>query len=118
MSVNEDELASAGARAQVVPLKNGVMYVYTADAPERVRAVQAAVSRGNERARSLLAAGDKAKLCPGCKELRGAMASGKLQREVVNVETGALTLVTSNDKGLVNRIHDISGATLAARTTH
>lgn len=118
MAMCEGELSAAGARAQIVPLKNGVMYVYTAESPERVRQVQQAVARGNERARSVLAAGEKARLCPECKRMRGAMASGKLQREVVNVETGALTLVTSNDKVLIGRIHDIAGAPVAARTAH
>lgn len=118
MAMCEGELSAAGARAQIVPLKNGVMYVYTAESPERVRQVQQAVARGNERARSVLAAGEKAKLCPECKQMRGAMASGKLQREVVNVETGALTLVTSNDKAMISRIHDIAGAPVAARTAH
>ncbi len=119
MAQAENELDACGARAQVVPLKNGVMYVYTADSPDRIRAVQAAVARSNERVRSTLAAGDRAKLCPGCKQVRGAMASGKMHREVVNVETGAMTLVTSNDKSIVNRLHASAGTEVAERaTTH
>lgn len=119
MATCEGELSAAGARAQIVPLKNGVMYVYTADSPDRIRAVQAAVARSNERVRSTLAAGDRAKLCPGCKQVRGAMASGKMHREVVNVETGAMTLVTSNDKSIVNRLHASAGTEVAERaTTH
>ncbi len=119
MAQAENELDACGARAQVVPLKNGVMYVYTADSPDRIRAVQAAVARSNERVRATLAAGDRAKLCPGCKQVRGAMASGKMHREVVNVETGAMTLVTSNDKSIVNRLHASAGTEVAERaTTH
>ncbi len=117
MAQADAELEAAGARAQVVPLKNGVMYVYTADSPDHIRAVQAAVTRSNERAKAVLAAGDRAKLCPGCKRVRGEMASGKMHREVVNVETGAMTLVTSTDRSIVNRLHASAGTEVAERQT-
>ena len=34
--------------------------------------------------------GTEVPLCDGCKAMRGAMASGKLRREVVNIEGGSL----------------------------
>ena len=118
MAMCDEQLTAAGARLQVVPLKNGVMYVYTSDSPARVKAVQSAVALRNRRVTSLLAAGDNAKLCPSCKQIRGAMASGKMNREVVNVESGALTLVTSNDKAMVSKILEAANTNLAVRTTH
>jgi len=65
------ELDAAGAHSQVVSLKNGVIFVYTADTPAQVRAVQAAMVRRTERLNALLTAGDKAKLCDECKLMRG-----------------------------------------------
>ena len=104
-----------GAKAQVVPLKNGVMVVYTADSPGDVRVLQSLVSKRNDRMVAALAAGSTQKLCDECKQLRGAMASGKLNREVVNVERGCMTLMTSNDRGVVQRIRAMNGQPVAAR---
>jgi hypothetical protein len=109
MLVCESDIAQAGGRVQVVPLKNGVMYVYTADASAKVRAVQSAVTRHADRMISLNAAADKVTLCPSCKEIRGAMASGKLAREVVNIDSGCLMMVTSTDSRLVGRLYTIAG---------
>jgi len=108
------EIAAAGARVQVVPLKNGVMYVYTVESSAGVRAVQAAVSHRNERLASWLTAGDKVHLCSKCKEMRGAAASGKLSREVVNIEGGCLTLMTSTDPQIVQRLHEMAATPIAA----
>jgi hypothetical protein len=104
------EIAAAGARVQVVPLKNGVMYVYTADNPRNVRAVQAAVAQRTERINALATA-NNAKLCPDCKQMRGAMASGKLSREVVNIDGGSISLVTSTDPRVVARLYEMAGLT-------
>ena len=105
----ERELESAGATTQVVSLKNGVMFVYTADSPASVHAVQAALARRSDHMAQLAAAGGKAHLCGSCKEMRGAQASGKLSREVVNIDGGCLTIVTSTDPALVARIHTMAG---------
>jgi hypothetical protein len=111
----EQEIESAKASTQVVPLKNGVMFVYTADTPASVHAVQAAMARRNDRMVQFASAGDKARLCSGCKEMRGAAASGKMSREVVNIEGGCLTLVTSNDPSVVAKLHAMAGITTASR---
>ena len=111
----EQEIESAGASTQVVPLKNGVMFVYTADTPASVHAVQAAMARRNDRMLQFASAGDKAHLCASCKEMRGAAAVGKLSREVVNIEGGCLTLVTSSDPSIVAKIHAMAGITTASR---
>ena len=104
----EGELKTAQASMQVVPLKNGVMYVYTASGAKNVRTVQTAIARHTEKVTAVSAA-NGAKLCPECKSLRGAAASGKLEREVVNIEGGCLTLVTSNDPAVVNKIYTMAG---------
>ena len=109
-------LDAASAHRQTVRLKNGIMYVYTADSPRNVSAVQAAVAHRVERLSRFVAAGDKARLCAECKAMRGAMASGKLNREVVNIEGGSLTLLTSNDPAVVAKIHAMaSDQKVAAR---
>lgn len=105
----EGELRDAEASMQVVPLKNGVMYVYTASGVSKVQAVQAAMTRRADRMNAMLAAGDKATLCPECKTMRGAIASGKLHREQVNIEGGCLTLMTSTDAAMVNKLHAMAG---------
>jgi hypothetical protein len=105
MALCYEELEAAGTRTQVVPLKNGVMFVYTAESPGRVSAVQSAMARRNDRLAQIVSAGDKAHLCPECKSMRGAVASGKMTREVVNIEGGALTLMTSNDPAVIAKIH-------------
>jgi hypothetical protein len=110
MAACESQLKSAGSNFQVVPLKNGVMYVYTAGDARNVRAVQAAINRRNERINALMSA-DNAKLCPDCKRMRGAMASGKLTREVVNIEGGSISLVTSNDPQMVSKLYSMAGLT-------
>ena len=111
-----EQINSVGASSQVVPLKNGVMFVYTADSPGKVRAVQAALARRSERMAAMTAAGDKTHLCSECKAMRGAAASGKLTREVVNIEGGCLTLMTSNDPHIVAKIHSMAGVQTASRT--
>jgi hypothetical protein len=105
----------SSARAQVVTLRNGAMVVYTAESPGDVRKLQAAVARHHERVMSALAGSSGAKLCGGCKEFRGAAASGKFVRELVNVKNGCQILLTSSDREIVNRIHDMTGAQTAAR---
>jgi hypothetical protein len=109
MAFCEGEVKSLGATVQIVPLKNGVMYVYTAADPRNVHAVQASMLRRNDRMLSLLAAGDKAHLCPSCKSVRGAIASGKMNRELVNIEGGCLTLMTSNDPATLSKIYSMAG---------
>ncbi len=104
----EGELKAAQATMQVVPLKNGVMYVYTATGAKNVRTVQASIARHTERVAAVSTA-NGGKLCPECKSLRGAAASGKLEREVVNIEGGCLTLVTSNDPAVVGKIYTMAG---------
>lgn len=108
MAMCEDELKTVGSQFQVVPLKNGVMYVYTANNSKSVHAVQAAIARRSERINSLVSA-TKANLCPDCKSMRGALASGKLTREVVNVEGGSISLVTSNDPAIVAKLYAMAG---------
>jgi len=109
MAFCDGEVKSLGTTVQIVPLKNGVMYVYTAVDPNKVRAVQASMGRRNDRMLSILAAGDKAHLCPSCKAVRGAIASGKMNRELVNIEGGCLTLMTSTDPATLARIYSLAG---------
>lgn len=99
-----NELSSNGVQTQIVPLKNGVMFVYSSDTPAHVRAVQNALARRGDKLNALAQSGDRARLCPECKSVRGAIASGKLSRETVNVEGGCLTLVTSTDPALVAKL--------------
>lgn len=108
MAMCESELKSAGSQYQVVPLKNGVMYVYTATDARDVRSVQTAISRRTDRINALVSA-QGAKLCPDCKQMRGAMASGKLTREVVNIEGGSISLVTSSDPAMVAKLYAMAG---------
>jgi hypothetical protein len=103
----DGELKASGALTQVVKLKNGIMYVYTVQEPGKVRAIQSAVAQRYHRLQALQAAGDKAKLCPECKTMRGALASGKLSREMVTIEGGCMTLVTSSDRTIVNKLHSM-----------
>jgi hypothetical protein len=116
MAFCEGELKDASASVQIVPLKNGVMYVYTAAGPSKVQAVQAAMTRRTDRMNAMLASGDKSKLCPECKLMRGAMASGKLQREMINIEGGCLTLMTSTDAAIVNKLHAMASSKHGATT--
>jgi hypothetical protein len=108
------ELQAAGAGMQVVPLKNGVMYVFTADTPQKAHAVQNLLARRQDRLTVLTAAGDKAHLCSGCKVLRGAAVSGKLVREVINIDGGCIVMATSPDPTIVSRI--LAQAGVAAPT--
>jgi len=113
LAMCEEDVRSSGARSKVVALKNGAMVVYTADSPENVRAVQTTVSRRNEQLLSAMKASTDGKLCNDCRSMRGAMASGKLHREVVNVESGCMTLITSSDRAIVQKIHAMTGAQMA-----
>jgi hypothetical protein len=105
-----DQLKSQGTQTQVVPLKNGVMFVYTAVTPGAVRAVQAAMVRRTEKLNAITASGDRANLCPDCRTMRGAMASGKMHRETVNIEGGCLTLFTSSDPVMVSKLRAMATA--------
>jgi hypothetical protein len=114
--VCQEELDRAGATAQVVPLKNGIMYVFMADTPRKARLVQATLARRQERLKTLMHAGEKAHLCPMCKEMRGAALSGKLQREVINIEGGCIVMVTSKDSGVVSKIYAQAGVKPPSRS--
>lgn len=105
MHACDGELKASGATTQTVKLKNGIMYIYTTSDPSKARAVQAAVAQRNERLASTRT--ETAKLCPDCKLMRGAMASGKLSREMVSIDGGCLTLVTSSDPSIVRKLHAI-----------
>ena len=105
MAACESELKSTGSVTQILKLKNGVMFVHTAVGPSRVSALQAAMVRRNERLNAMTTAGYNAKLCPECKAMRGAIASGKLNRETVTIEGGCLTLMTSNDRAMISKLH-------------
>jgi hypothetical protein len=109
------ELETAGTRTQIVPLKNGVMFVYTAEEPGNVNAVQSAMARRSSRLSQIVTAGDRARLCGECKEMRGAIASGKMTREVINIEGGALTLMTSTDPLMVKKIRAMVDGNKIAR---
>ena len=115
MANTEAEIMHAGGHVQIVQLKNGVMYMYTAESSAGVRAVQAAVSHRNEHLAAWTTAGEHVHLCAECKSMRGAAASGKLTREVVNIEGGCLTLVTSTDPAIVAKLHTMAQAA-SART--
>jgi hypothetical protein len=103
------ELESVGASMQVVPLRNGVMRVFTATTPLGVRVVQAALALHYERMSGLITAGDAARLCTACRVMRGAAASGKLAREIIKIDGGCITLTTSDDTGIVRKIHAETG---------
>jgi len=100
-SICLDGLGDAGASTQVVPLKNGVMYVYTADTQAGIRAVQSAVAHHQERLRAL---GPAARLCPECRALHAAYVHGKLTHEVLNIEGGCIMITTSSDPAVITRI--------------
>jgi hypothetical protein len=111
----EQAVHALGAKTQVVSLKNGAMIVYTADSKSDIKALQSLVSKRNDTMVAALSAGSDKKLCDECKQLRGAMASGKLHRDVVNGERGCMTLSTSNDRDVVQRIRTMTGQPVALR---
>ena len=111
----DKDARAIGARSQVVALKNGAMIVFTADTPAQVKQLQAMVAKRNERMTAAYSGASDAKLCEDCKQIRGAIASGKLNREVVNVERGVMALVTSNDHAVVQRIRNMPGQPIAMR---
>ncbi len=111
----EQDVRAMGAKAQVVPLKNGAMVVYTADSPGDVKVLQSMVAKRHDHMLAALSAGSSQRLCDECKQLRGAIASGKLHREVVNVERGCMTLMTSTDRGIVQKIRAMTGQPVAMR---
>ena len=111
----DKDARAIGARSQVVALKNGAMIVFTADTPAQVKQLQAMVAKRSEHISAAYAGAGDAKLCDDCKQLRGAIASGKLNREVVNVERGVMALVTSNDHAVVQRIRNMTGQPIAMR---
>src|SRR4029078_874161 len=63
-------LSANATQTQIVPLKNGVMFVYTTDTRAPARAVQIAVARRNDRLNALASSGDRAHLCPECRDVR------------------------------------------------
>ena len=105
-----NEMTASEAQTQIVPLRNGVMFVYTSDTHAHVRAVQNAVARRGDKLVSLAQSGDRAKLCPECRNARGVIASGKLTRETVNIEGGCMTLVTSSDPAMVAKLRAMAAA--------
>ena len=111
----DEALRSMGTSMQVVPLKNGVMYIYTTDQPGRTRSVQQALASRRDEMAYFASANSNPHLCTDCRAMRGAAMSGKLTREVVNIEGGCITLMTSSDPGIVTRIHALAGLSPAVR---
>jgi hypothetical protein len=111
----DQAVRALGAKMQVVSLKNGAMIVYTADTNAGVKAIQTLIAKRSDKMTTALSASTDKKLCDECKALRGAMASGKLHREVVNVERGCLTLITSDDRAIVQKIRAMTGQPVAMR---
>jgi hypothetical protein len=103
------ELESVGASMQVMPLRNGVMRVFTATTPVGVRVLQAALALHYERMSKLITTGAAVRLCPECRVMRGAAASGKLAREIIKTDSGCITLTTSADPAIVMKIHAETG---------
>jgi hypothetical protein len=109
------ELESVGATMQAMPLRNGIMRVFTAGTPAGVRVVQASLARHYERMSGLIAAGETARLCSVCRAMRSAAASGKLAREIIKIEGGCITLTTSADPAIVMKIHAEAGIPVPVR---
>lgn len=103
------ELESVDASMQLMPLRNGVMRVFTAATPEGIRVVQIALARHYERMSALITAGAAARLCASCRAMRGAAVSGKLAREIIKIDGGCITLTTSADPAVVMKIHAEAG---------
>jgi len=103
------QLEQVGASMQTMPLRNGLMHVFTADTPAGIRVVQAALGLHFQRMSALISAGANVRLCPTCRALRGAALSGKLSREIVKIEGGCITLTTSPDPAVVARMHTEAG---------
>lgn len=110
------DLESAGAGMQTMPLRNGVMSVYTAGTPDGVRVIRNALTRYVEHLVALTMTGDAVRLCPHCRLMRGAAASGRLAREVVPVEGGAMLLMTTPDPALMQLLRTEAGIEPAPRT--
>ena len=110
------ELEGAGAGMQTMPLRNGVMSVYTAGAPDGMRVVRNALTRYQEHMVALTMTGDAVRLCPHCRLMRGAAASGRLTREVIPVEGGGILLMTSPDPAVVQMLLAEAGVKPAPRT--
>ncbi len=102
-------LEGVGASMQVMPLRNGVMRVFTAATPAGVRVVQAALALHYERMSGLIATGEAVRLCTACRVMRGAAASGQLAREIIKIDGGCITLTTSADTAIVTKIHAEAG---------
>ena len=103
------ELEGVEASMQVMPLRNGIMRVFTAATPGGVRVVQASLARHFERMTALISSGKAVRLCTACRAMRGAAASGKLTREIIKIEGGCITLTTSADPAVVEKIHAEAG---------
>jgi hypothetical protein len=109
------ELESAGAGMQAMPLRNGVMSVYTTGTPDGMRIVRNALTRYQEHMVALIMTGDGVRLCPACRLMRGAAASGRLMREVIPVEGGGILLMTSPDPAVVAMLRAEAGVAPAPR---
>ncbi len=114
-SVCLDALGRAGASTQVVPLKNGIMYVYTADSPAGIHVVQAAVAQHQDRLDALSGRASRDRLCPGCRALRAAAARGKLSHEVLNIDGGCIMVTTSTERAVVEKIFAEAGVASTPR---
>jgi hypothetical protein len=109
------DLEGAGAGMQTMPLRNGVMSVYTAATPAGMRVVRDALARYQQHMLALIMTGDAVRLCPACRLMRGAAASGRLTREVIPVEGGGILLMTSPDPAVVSMLRAEAGVTPAPR---
>jgi len=110
------ELEGAGAGMQAMPLRNGVMSVYTVSGPGAMRIIRNALTRYQEHMVALTMTGEAVRLCPACRLLRGAVASGRLTREVIPVEGGGMLLMTSPDPAVIAMLRAEAGITSAPRT--
>jgi hypothetical protein len=85
------------------------MSVYTSGSADGMRVVRNALTRYQEHMLALITTGDAVRLCPACRLMRGAAASGRLMREVIPVEGGGILLMTSPDPSVVAMLRAEAG---------
>ena len=111
------ELEGAGAGMQVhAPAQRRHVASTPPARPRGMRVVRSALTRYQQHMLALTTTGDAVRLCPACRLMRGAAASGRLTREVIPVEGGGILLMTSPDPAVVAMLRAEAGIAPAPRT--
>ena len=98
-----EKVTAAGGSAEIIPIANGLMIIYSTPAEKRVAEVQNAALERWDVTDKIVAGQAEGHLCASCCAARTIMI--RSDRQVYRTSTGVVAMVTSGDYTIVRELH-------------